>query len=170
MDFGNRLQFIDQGMNKQLGHLPNKTPYNSDTWDGCGLHLDSMLILISEAPCASRSEFLLSPMIPSVAARSGGIALPLVRSLSEACGSNPKDGTERKLGAYLMTTCFHTSAISSAMFLTANHPNPLSAELAFATTNKVGNICSSFSIMVGFSVCDFSVLCASLTKWLPRPL
>ncbi|CAD7695479.1 unnamed protein product [Ostreobium quekettii] len=82
------------------------------------------------------SEFLLSPMIPSVAARSGGIVLPLVRSMSEACGSQPNDGTARKLGAYLMATCFHTSAVSSAMFLTANHPNPLSAQLAAATIDK----------------------------------
>ncbi|GMH40105.1 hypothetical protein BSKO_08009 [Bryopsis sp. KO-2023] len=81
------------------------------------------------------SEFLLSPIIPSVAARAGGIVLPLVKSLSEACGSRAGDGTEGKLGSYLHTTVFHTAAVSSAMFLTANHPNPLSAKLAEAATN-----------------------------------
>lgn len=80
---------------------------------------------------------MLAPLIPSVAARAGGIALPLVKSLSEACGSRADDGTAQKLGAYLHTTVFHTAAVSSAMFLTANHPNPLSAKLAEAATNLV---------------------------------
>ncbi|GMH37647.1 hypothetical protein BSKO_05520 [Bryopsis sp. KO-2023] len=83
------------------------------------------------------SEFLLSPIIPSVAARAGGIVLPLVKSLSEACGSRAGDGAEGKLDSYLHTTVFHTAAVSSAMFLTANHPNPLSAKLAEAATNMV---------------------------------
>eukprot|EP00958_Prasinococcus_capsulatus_P024822 scaffold3965_cov414-Prasinococcus_capsulatus_cf.AAC.3 len=78
------------------------------------------------------SEALLSPAIPSLAARAGGIFLPLVRALSEACGSRPDDGTEKKLGAYLMQTSFQTSCVSSAMFLTAMAANPLSANLAAA--------------------------------------
>ena len=64
-----------------------------------------------------------------MSARAGGIFLPLVKSLCTACGSNVGDGTERKLGAWLMLTCFQTSVISSAMFLTAMAANPLSANL-----------------------------------------
>jgi anion transporter len=79
------------------------------------------------------SEAVLAPAIPSVAARAGGIFLPLVKALSEACGSRVGDGTERKLGAYLCLTCFQTSTISSAMFLTAMAANPLSAKLALST-------------------------------------
>ena len=78
------------------------------------------------------SEALLSPAIPSLAARAGGIFLPLVRALCEACGSRPEDGTQKKLGAYLMQTSFQTSCVSSAMFLTAMAANPLSANLAAA--------------------------------------
>jgi hypothetical protein len=76
------------------------------------------------------SEALLAPAIPSVSARAGGIFLPLVKSLCLACGSNVGDGTESKLGSWLMLTCFQTSVISSAMFLTAMAANPLSVNLA----------------------------------------
>ncbi len=40
------------------------------------------------------------------------------------------DGTEKKMGAYLMKTCFQTSTISSAMFITAMAANPLAVDLA----------------------------------------
>ena len=76
------------------------------------------------------SEALLAPAIPSVSARAGGIFLPLVKSLCIACGSRAGDGTEEKLGSWLMLTCFQTSVISSAMFLTAMAANPLSVNLA----------------------------------------
>ncbi|KAF6158593.1 hypothetical protein GIB67_040107 [Kingdonia uniflora] len=82
------------------------------------------------------SEALLAPAIPSVAARAGGIFLPLVKSLCVACGSNVGDGTEHKLGSWLMLTCFQTSCISSAMFLTAMAANPLSANLTFNTIKQ----------------------------------
>ncbi|KAG5566274.1 hypothetical protein RHGRI_002018 [Rhododendron griersonianum] len=82
------------------------------------------------------SEALLSPAIPSVSARAGGIFLPLVKSLCVACGSNVGDGTEHKLGSWLMLTCFQTSVISSSMFLTAMAANPLSANLAFSAIGQ----------------------------------
>jgi len=79
------------------------------------------------------AEALLAPAIPSLAARSGGIFLPIARALCIACGSDPEEGTEKKLGAYLMMTMFQTSCISSAMFITAMAANPLSVNLAAAT-------------------------------------
>ncbi|KAL8233602.1 hypothetical protein R6Q59_019702 [Mikania micrantha] len=82
------------------------------------------------------SEALLAPAIPSVSARAGGIFLPLVKSLCVACGSNAGDGTEHKLGSWLMLTCFQTSVISSSMFLTAMAANPLSANLTFNTIKQ----------------------------------
>ncbi|XP_031122845.1 dicarboxylate transporter 1, chloroplastic-like [Ipomoea triloba] len=82
------------------------------------------------------SEALLAPAIPSVSARAGGIFLPLVKSLCAACGSNAGDGTEHKLGAWLMLTCFQTSVISSSMFLTAMAANPLSANLTATTIGQ----------------------------------
>lgn len=82
------------------------------------------------------SEALLAPAIPSVSARAGGIFLPLVKSLCVACGSNAGDGTEHKLGSWLMLTCFQTSVISSSMFLTAMAANPLSATLTYNTIKQ----------------------------------
>lgn len=82
------------------------------------------------------SEALLAPAIPSVSARAGGVFLPLVKALCAACGSNVGDGTERRLGAWLMLTCFQTSVISSSMFLTAMAANPLSANLTYNTIGR----------------------------------
>ncbi|CAI0412354.1 unnamed protein product [Linum tenue] len=82
------------------------------------------------------SEALLAPAIPSVSARAGGIFLPLVKSLCVACGSNVGDGTEHKLGSWLMLTCFQTSVISSAMFLTAMAANPLCVNLTMNTIKQ----------------------------------
>eukprot|EP00191_Tetraselmis_sp_GSL018_P008793 CAMPEP_0177605164 /NCGR_PEP_ID=MMETSP0419_2-20121207/16545_1 /TAXON_ID=582737 /ORGANISM="Tetraselmis sp., Strain GSL018" /LENGTH=553 /DNA_ID=CAMNT_0019099275 /DNA_START=187 /DNA_END=1848 /DNA_ORIENTATION=+ len=78
------------------------------------------------------AEALLSPAIPSVAARAGGIFFPLAKALCLACGSNPEDGTQKKMGAYLMKTCFQGTTISSAMFITAMAANPLAVNLAAA--------------------------------------
>ncbi|KAI4322097.1 hypothetical protein L6164_021818 [Bauhinia variegata] len=82
------------------------------------------------------SEALLAPAIPSVSARAGGIFLPLVKSLCVACGSNTGDGTEDRLGSWLMLTCFQTSVISSAMFLTAMAANPLCVTLTSNAINQ----------------------------------
>ncbi|PHT78191.1 hypothetical protein T459_16243 [Capsicum annuum] len=72
-------------------------------------------------------EALLAPAISSISARTGGIFLPLVKSISVACDSNTVDGTENKLGSWLMLTCFQTSVISSSIFLMTMAVNPLSA-------------------------------------------
>ncbi|KAL2328802.1 hypothetical protein Fmac_022229 [Flemingia macrophylla] len=82
------------------------------------------------------SEALLAPAIPSVSARAGGIFLPLVKALCVACGSNAGDGTENRLGAWLMLTCFQTSVITSAMFLTGMAANPLCATLTLNSINQ----------------------------------
>ncbi|KAF6154129.1 hypothetical protein GIB67_016381 [Kingdonia uniflora] len=66
----------------------------------------------------------------------GGIFLPLVKSLCVACGSNAGDGTENKLGSWLILTCFQGTCVSSAMFLTAMAGNPLSANLTFNTIKQ----------------------------------
>jgi anion transporter len=76
------------------------------------------------------AEALLAPAIPSLAARAGGIFFPLAQALCVACGSDPKNGTEGKLGSYIMKTCFQTTCVSSAMFITAMAANPLAVNLA----------------------------------------
>lgn len=71
------------------------------------------------------TDFLLSPAIPSVTARSGGIVFPVVESLAK---SFDKPHLKRNpIGAYLIQVAYQGSVITSAMFLTAMAGNPLIA-------------------------------------------
>src|SRR5699024_6500436 len=49
--------------------------------------------------------------------------------------SDPKKGTERKMGAFLIFTEFQGNLITAAMFLTAMAGNPLAQNLAESTAN-----------------------------------
>jgi len=76
------------------------------------------------------TELMMAPVIPSNAARSGGVLLPILKSISKCMGSSVEDGTERKLGAYLTQVCFQGNLITSAMFLTAMAANPMAVQAA----------------------------------------
>lgn len=78
------------------------------------------------------TDLILAPAIPSNTARAGGVVFPILRSVAEAYGSRPEDGTARRMGAFLTVTAFQGTVITSAMFLTAMAANPLAAELAAA--------------------------------------
>ena len=69
-----------------------------------------------------------------------------MQALCLACGSDPKQGTEKKLGAYVMKTCFQTTTISSAMFITAMAANPLSVSASLSR-------CGDESIFADISRC-----------------
>lgn len=77
----------------------------------------------------SLSDMVLASIIPSNGARSGGVILPIVRSISELYGSLPGE-TARKLGAFLMAGVYQCVAVSSAMFFTGQASNPLAAKMA----------------------------------------
>ena len=81
------------------------------------------------------ADLILAPATPSNTARAGGIMFPIIKSLSESFGSNPKDGTERKMGAFLIFTEFQGNLITAAMFLTAMAGNPLAQNLAEKTAH-----------------------------------
>ena len=76
------------------------------------------------------TDLVLAPAIPSNTARSGGLIFPILRSVAKSYGSEPDDGTARKIGAFLIKTSFQGTVITSAMFLTAMAANPLAAKLA----------------------------------------
>lgn len=78
------------------------------------------------------TECILAPLIPSVAARSGGIIYPITQSIITAYTEGESANAEnlRKTGAYLVNICNHGGIICSAMFLTSMAGNPLAAELA----------------------------------------
>ncbi|MDS0999723.1 anion permease [Staphylococcus capitis] len=80
-------------------------------------------------------DLILAPATPSKTARAGGIMFPIIKSLSESFGSTPKDGTERKMGAFLIFTEFQGNLITAAMFLTAMAGNPIAQSLAEKTAH-----------------------------------
>lgn len=77
----------------------------------------------------SFSDMVLASIIPSNGARSGGVILPIVRSISELYGSLPGE-TARRLGAFLMIGVYQCGVISCAMFYTGQASNPLAARMA----------------------------------------
>ena len=76
------------------------------------------------------TDLVLAPAIPSNTARAGGIIFPIVRSIASSYGSEPDDGSARKLGAFLVKSSFQGTVVTSAMFLTAMAANPLAVQLA----------------------------------------
>jgi DASS family divalent anion:Na+ symporter len=76
------------------------------------------------------TDLVLAPAIPSITARAGAVIYPIVRSVAEGFGSRAGDGTERRVGAFLIQNSFQGNLVTSAMFLTAMAANPLAAEMA----------------------------------------
>jgi DASS family divalent anion:Na+ symporter len=76
------------------------------------------------------TDLVLAPAVPSITARAGAVIYPIVRSVAEAFDSRPGDGTERRIGSFLILNSFYGNLITSAMFLTAMAANPLSVQMA----------------------------------------
>ena len=75
------------------------------------------------------TDFLLASVIPSNAARSGGVIFPIAKSLSQTYQSKPGESA-RRLGAFLMVLCYQCDVIICAMFLTGQASNVLIAKFA----------------------------------------
>src|SRR6476661_4525484 len=69
------------------------------------------------------SDLVLSPAIPSGAARTGGVLFPIVRSLSTTFGSQPGE-TSGKIGRFLHLSTYQAHGVTCAMFMTAMAANP----------------------------------------------
>ncbi len=112
------------------------------------------------------TEFILGPIIPSNAARAGGIIYPIVKSISETLGSRPGDGTSRKLGGFLTIVAFQGNIIVSAMFLTAMAGNYMAQEIAV----KQGIFFSWLDWFVAASVPGlFSIIIVPLVLYIIYP-
>lgn len=79
------------------------------------------------------TDGVLAMVIPSNAARAGGIVFPVAKSLAEAYDSRPGE-TSRRLGAFLMPLVYQCDVILCAMFLTGQASNPLIAKFASQVT------------------------------------
>ncbi len=77
----------------------------------------------------SLSDMVLASIIPSNGARSGGVILPIARSIAELYGSTPGP-TARLLGSFLITAVYQGICVSAAMFYTGQASNPLAAQMA----------------------------------------
>ena len=75
------------------------------------------------------ADLVLAPFMPSNTARSGGTIYPVIRDIPPLYGSQPNDGSARKIGAYLMYTALAVTCVTSSMFLTGLSPNVLAADL-----------------------------------------
>lgn len=76
------------------------------------------------------TDFILASFIPSTGARSGGIILPIARSVTETYDSKPDDGTEGRLGTFLMSLLYQCEVILCATFLTGQASNAIIAGFA----------------------------------------
>ena len=76
------------------------------------------------------TDLILSPAMPSITARAGGVILPVAKSISEVLGSFPDEKTRHKVGSYLMQCAFQANIVTAAMFVTAMAGNPLAVKLA----------------------------------------
>ena len=75
------------------------------------------------------TDAIIAPAFPSNTARSG-VLFPIIQAISLGGGSRPDDGTERKLGNFLMMNGIVGLTISSALWLTAMAANPAGVGIA----------------------------------------
>ncbi|MFD2191639.1 anion permease [Pistricoccus aurantiacus] len=80
------------------------------------------------------SELTLAPVTPSNTARGGAIIHPIMRAIAKSFDSTPDQGTSAKIGKYLALVNYHSNPITSAMFVTATAPNPLTVKLIAEAT------------------------------------
>ncbi|MQT59175.1 DASS family sodium-coupled anion symporter [Pseudomonas sp. FSL R10-0399] len=80
------------------------------------------------------SELVLAPVTPSNTARGGGIIHPIMLSIAHSFGSTPQANSTGKIGKYLALVNYHANPITSAMFITATAPNPLTVQLIAEAT------------------------------------
>ncbi|KAL6754020.1 2-oxoglutarate/malate translocator [Haematococcus lacustris] len=108
------------------------------------------------------AEALLAPAMPSTSARAGGIFMPIIKSLSQAAGSNPGDSSRLKMGAFLTQSQFQSGIHSSSLFLTASAQNLLCLNLAAELGAEVPN--QFFQWMAGAALP--SLIGMLITPWL----
>ncbi len=75
------------------------------------------------------TDLILGFIIPSAGARSGGVVLPIVRSVAQLYGSEPGP-TAALLGSFLMAGVYQAICVTSAALLTAQASNAIAAKMA----------------------------------------
>ena len=75
------------------------------------------------------TDALIAPGFPSNTSR-GGVLYPIILSMAQSSGSEPKEESKRRLGGYLMFCGMASLSVSSALWLTATSANPIGVSLA----------------------------------------
>lgn len=75
------------------------------------------------------SELVLAPVTPSNTARGGAIIHPIMQAIANSFGCKPDHSDSKRIGKYLALVNYHSNPITSAMFITATAPNPLTVKL-----------------------------------------
>lgn len=81
------------------------------------------------------SELVIAPVTPSNTARGGAIIHPIMQSIANSFDSSPEKGSNDLIGRYLALVNYHSNPITSAMFITATAPNPLTVKLIAEATD-----------------------------------
>lgn len=106
------------------------------------------------------TDFILASFVPSTGARSGGIILPIARSVTETYDSRPEDGTADRLGTFLMTMLYQCEVILCATFLTGQASNVIIRDLTAKNTG----------IDLNYSVWLLSAIVPSIISLIVIPL
>ncbi|MCL4402964.1 MAG: anion permease, partial [Acidobacteria bacterium] len=115
----------------------------------------------------SLSDMVLATIIPSNAARSGGVILPIARSISELYGSYPGKSAAL-LGSFLITAVYQNICITAAMFFTGQASNPLAAQIATQQFGYPVTWTSWFLAGIVPGLCSLALL-PVLVSWLNPP-
>lgn len=109
--------FIKSGLGKRIAYLFVKL---------FGKHTLGLAYALSAV------DTVLAIGIPSNNARANGIMYPIIDNLSHEMGSDPKDGTQRKLGSFLIFNAYEVNNITSGLFLTGLAGNMIALGFAKA--------------------------------------
>jgi DASS family divalent anion:Na+ symporter len=79
--------------------------------------------------CMVLTDAVIAPAFPSNTARSG-VLYPITLALARGSGSKVEDGTQKKMGSYLMMNCIAGITLSSTLWFTGMAANPVGAKMA----------------------------------------
>jgi DASS family divalent anion:Na+ symporter len=113
------------------------------------------------------TELIVSPAMPSITARAGGVMLPVTRAIAEVLGSRPDEETRGKVGNYLILCAFHANIITAGMFVTAMAGNPLAVKLAADQGVDISWLDWAIAAFVPGLLCLIIIPIAML--WIARP-
>jgi DASS family divalent anion:Na+ symporter len=113
------------------------------------------------------TELVISPAMPSITARAGGVMLPITRAISEVLGSHADEQSRHKVGNYLILCAFHANIITAGMFITAMAGNPLVVKLAADQGVKISWLDWAVAAFVPGVLCLALIPIALL--WIVRP-